>query len=87
MGSFRLKTQIFFGEKSLDELINLDYNNFFIISDPFVVTSNLISHVTDRLDANGKKYTIFDDVKPDPPIQNVANCVAKIREISPDALI
>lgn len=87
MKSFDLKTKVFFGEDSLKELANMDYNKFFIIADPFVVTSNLISHVTDRLKNSEKEFIIFDDVKPDPPVQNVAKCVSAIKEAKPDVLI
>ncbi len=87
MRNFRLKTKIIFGENSLDELLSFDFKKIFIISDPFVVTSNLIAHVTDRLKAGGKEFVIFDQVKPDPPVQSVAQCVAAIRETNPDALL
>ena len=50
MQDFELKTKIFFGENSLDHLLQKKSKNAMIVADPFTVQSGIIKHVTDRLD-------------------------------------
>ena len=53
MQDFELKTKIFFGENSLDHLLQKKSKNAMIVADPFTVQSGIIKHVTDRLDKDG----------------------------------
>ena len=53
MQDFELKTKIFFGEGSLDHLLQKKSKNAMIIADPFTVQSGIIKHITDRLDKDG----------------------------------
>ena len=71
MKNFEVKTKINFGENALSRLSELSYKKVLIITDPFVVSSGLIDHITDPLDSAGIKYTVYKDVVPDPPLDKI----------------
>ena len=87
MKNFKVNTEIFFGENALDRLSDIEYSNVLLISDPFVVTSGLIKLVTSRLDRAGIKYSLFTDVVPDPPIENVTHGVDVVLSERPPCII
>ena len=78
MKEFHIGTQIYFGESALDRLAQLDFARVIVMSDPFVVTSGLSKHVTDRLDKAGIAYDLFTDIVPDPPVEKVIAGVAAV---------
>ncbi len=87
MKNFDIKTKIIFGENALDRLNQMDAKSVFIVADPFVVSGGLIRHITERLDSAGVKYTLFDDVVPDPPVEKVIAGVSALVACHPDAMI
>ena len=48
MKEVHINTQIFFGEKALDRLSQIPYDKVLIITDPFVVSSGMITLLTAR---------------------------------------
>ncbi len=87
MKSFDIKTKIVFGEHALDRLAQLGRARVFIVADPFVVKGGLIRQITDRLNAAGADYTVFDDVIPDPPVEKVIAGVSALVACRPEAVI
>lgn len=87
MKNFDIKTKIIFGENALDRLNQIDVKSVFVVADPFVVSGGLIRHITERLDSAGVKYTLFDDVVPDPPVEKVIAGVSALVACHPDAMI
>ncbi len=87
MKSFELGTKIFFGESSLDRLLDYDCGKILIVSDPFVIKSGLMHHITSRLDTKGTKYEIFDDVVPDPPVPKISVGVSALINSQADVII
>lgn len=63
------------GTHCLDRLANylkpMRLRKALIVSDKFLVESNLIHHLTDALQNMGMFYVIYDNVKPNPTIANV----------------
>ena len=87
MKGFDVKTKIYFGENSLDRIYELTYKRILVITDPFVVSSKLISHITDRLDKTGAEYKIYSDVVPDPPIDKVIAGVKTTIDFVPECIL
>lgn len=87
MKEFEVKTKVFFGVTALDRLYDIPYTRIFIIADPFTVESDLIHHVTRRLERVHSEYTVYSDVVPDPPIDKVVDGVRKCLDYMPDAII
>lgn len=85
MEVFGIKTSIKFGKDSLAYLETLNALRVFIVTDPFMVESNMISKITEHL--TGREYHIFSNVIPDPPIDLVVLGVNEAVEFKPDALI
>ncbi len=85
MENFYIKTHIFFGEGSLQRLVQIQNKKVFIVTDPFMVSSGMINNITDKLESN--EITIFSDIVPDPPIQLVVKGIDAIQKANPDVLI
>jgi len=87
MSMFNVTTEIQYGINALDALKAKTYRHVFIVADPFVVSSGLLKHVTDRLTAAHSPYSVFDDVVPDPPIEKVTAGVVALLKADPDCII
>ena len=85
MKNFKIKTDIYFGEGSLDRLKAIGNKKVFIITDPFMIKSGTINKITDRL--NGAQVTIFSDIVPDPPIELVVNGIEELKKVMPQVII
>ena len=87
MKHFDIKTQIYFGENSLDRLADIPYRNALLIADKFVVSSGLIHLLTVRLQQGGVAWQVFDDVVPDPPLEKIGLGAQVVLQQHPDVLI
>ncbi|MCH5213036.1 MAG: iron-containing alcohol dehydrogenase [Oscillospiraceae bacterium] len=87
MKSFDIRTKIYFGEGSLDRLIELPYKKILIITDPFIEKSGLLALVTDRLTQAFIDYSVFSDVVPDPPLEKIEIGVKALLAFDPDCII
>lgn len=87
MENFKLKTNIFFGEGSLKRLSELQYNKVFIVTDPFMVESGAINKIVDKFKKEDMDLSIFSDVVPDPPIENIIKGVKVMIEFDPDVVV
>lgn len=87
MKSFKIKTEIFFGDQALDRLKEIPYKKVLIITDPFVVQSRMIELITTPLKEGGIAYDIFQDVVPDPPIEKISEGVKALLAYKPEAIV
>ncbi len=87
MKHFDIKTQIYFGENSLDRLSEITYKKALIISDPFVVKSGMVHLITSRLQHANIEWHIFVDVIPDPPIEKISLGVIEVLKLQADVII
>ncbi|MBQ9161755.1 MAG: iron-containing alcohol dehydrogenase [Clostridia bacterium] len=87
MKNFHVNTEIFFGERALERLAQLEYDRVIVISDPFVVTSGLIALATSRLDSAKIQYSVYTDVVPDPPIDKVIGGVTEVLKTRPPCIV
>ena len=87
MKTFGMKTVIHFGENSLDRLRVLPYKKVLIITDPFVVQSNMIDMITAPLEKGGIQYEVFQDVVPDAPIGKITEGVKAFLAFQPEAIV
>lgn len=85
MRNFKIKTNIYFGDGSLEHLQNIQGRKIFIVTDPFMVNSKTVDKVTDKL--IGKEYKIFSDVVPDPPINVIVSGIEQVGKFNPDTII
>ena len=87
MESFILKTRVSFGENALERLKSLPYKKVMIVTDSFIAKGEMINYITDPLKAAGITYKIFDEVKPDPPVQIISQGISAFLEFAPEALV
>ena len=87
MNTFEMRTAIHFGDNALDRLKEIPYKRVLIITDPFVVQSNMIDLVTAPLASAGKEFDIFCDVVPDAPVGKIAEGVKKFLAYQPEAIV
>ncbi len=87
MQTFEMRTAIHFGENSLNRLKEIPAKRVLIITDPYVVESNMIDLITEPLSKGGKEYDLFFDVVPDAPIDKIAAGVRKFLEYQPEAVV
>ena len=69
------------------ELTNRGYKRAFIACGRHVVKSGEINKITDLLDAAGIVHTFYNDIKPNPTIENVQNGVKAFKDFEADCII
>ena len=81
----------YFGPGSINEipgeLAGRGFTKALVVTDKNLVNSGVINKVTSLLDAAGFPYEIFDDVVPNPTIEDVQHGVAKFKESGADVMI
>ena len=87
MKTFEMRTAIHFGENALERLTKIPYKRVLIITDPFVVQSNMVDLITAPLKKGGIEYDIFSNVVPDAPVDKIADGVKKFLTYQPEAVI
>lgn len=73
MNTFKMKTQIKYGENALEYLSELENRKILIITDPFMKKCGLLDKILGYLKKSEVK--VFDEVIPDPPIEAVVKGV------------
>ena len=71
----------------IDEVNRGGYTHIFVCTDPDLVKFGVTAKVTDLLQKNNIKFTVYDKIKPNPTIQNVQDGVAAFKECKADAII
>lgn len=69
------------------EITRRGYKKAFVCSDPDLVGFGVTSKVTDELDAQGISWSLYDEIKPNPTIQNVKDGVAAFKESGADMIV
>ena len=87
MKEFHINTQIFFGEGALERLSQIKYERVLVIADPFVISSGMITLITNQLIRAHIEYDLFSDVVPDPPVEKVISGVATVIKTRPPCII
>lgn len=54
-----------------EEIKKRGFSKVLVVTDESLYKAGVSSKITDLLDANEIKYTLYHDVKPNPPIENV----------------
>lgn len=73
MHLFEACPKIYFGEDSLNYLLDIPREKVLLVTDPFMVKSGAVKAVTSRLEQRGADYAVFSDIEPDPSIETVAS--------------
>lgn len=71
MNTFKLPTNVCFDENALDVLLTYKGVNAVVFTDPFMVKSGVADRIAEKL-SGCSSVQIFGDVRPDPPIELIA---------------
>ncbi len=88
---FVLNETSYFGEGARkvlpEEIKKRGFKSVLVVTDEDLYKVGVSQKVTDLLDANSIKYTVFHDVKPNPPIENVLDGVDICKECKADLIV
>lgn len=83
--------EAYFGRGAIKEIPNVakahGFTKAFIVTDQVLLKTGTVKKVTDVLDAAGMPYEIFDNVKPNPPVECIQDGVQKFKTAGADFLI
>ena len=74
-------------ENIVPELTARGYKKAFVCSDPDLIKFGVTKKVTDLLDAAGFAYSVYSEIKPNPPLQNVQDGVAAFKAAEADCIV
>ena len=72
-------------EGALTNLEKLREKRVFVVTDPFMVESGFVDHLTKHLSHN--KYLIFSDIVPDPPIDKIVSGIKQLVDFKGDTIV
>ncbi len=81
----------YFGQGAIQEIVNEIKNRHFkkvlVTSTPDLFEFKVATKVTDLLDAAGIAYDVYDNIKPNPTIENVTSGVAACKAADADVIV
>lgn len=86
MQRFKLKTEIIFGENSLEVLKTLKAQNAVVFTDAFLTSNGTADRIKTLL-TSCENVSIYSEVKPDPPIELVASGLKFLMEHDADLVV
>ncbi len=88
---FVLNETSYFGEGARkvlpEEIKKRGFSKVLVVTDESLYKAGVSSKITDLLDANEIKYTLYHDVKPNPPIENVLAGVQMCTEFGANLIV
>lgn len=86
-----LNTVSYHGSGAIQEIVGEvqrgGYKHIFVCTDPDLVKFGVTAKVTDILEKNDIPFTVYQEIKPNPTIQNVQDGVAAFKACCADAII
>ena len=86
MQTFYVKTKVCSGEGAMDILESFHGRNAVIFTDTFMVKSGVAARVAEKL-SGCANVRVFDEIKPDPPIELVASGLRFLLEANADLVV
>ena len=81
----------YFGRGAIGGIPNVagshGFTKAFVVTDPILLKTGTVKKVTDVLDKAGMPYELFDNVKPNPPVECIQDGVKKFAASGADFLI
>jgi alcohol dehydrogenase class IV len=79
--------RIVFGEDALEHLEQLEGERAFFVTDANMVHLGFVAQVQEALQAAGIESEVFSEVEPNPSLQTVRRCAARMAEYEPDWIV
>ena len=86
MNEFYIKAKIIIGLEAFCDTLKHP-QRVFIVTDPFMVSSGKIAHLTERMSARGSTCTVYSGVTSEPNTDMIAAGINKILDAKPDVVV
>lgn len=87
----KLPSCVYAGEGSIEKLREIlrkeEAKSILLFTDKGIIAAGLLKLVTDELDADGIRYTVFDDLKAEPAYTDVEKVMAEVSRAEGDFII
>lgn len=87
MNKISLRTEIYSGANALNYLTTLEKQRVFIVADPFLIDSDVLKDLQEKLEVGENTSYLFSDIIPDPPIENVVSGVSEVKVFEPNLIL
>lgn len=87
MDCFMIKPEIYHGSGALEYLTTINNDKALVITDPFVVQAGISDQLINILKSSVDGYDVFSNIRPDPPIEVIAEGISLLQNIKPDLVI
>jgi alcohol dehydrogenase class IV len=87
MERFTIKPEVYFKVGALEYLTTINKEKALVITDPFMMQVGFTDQVLDVLKNTVLDIDVFSNIKPDPPIEVVADGIEKMLKVRPDVVI
>ena len=87
MERFKVKPEVYFNTGALEYLTTVDKARALVITDPFMIEVGFSDQLLNILKNSVSDCNLFSNIKPDPPIEVVADGVKQMLKVKPDILI
>ncbi len=88
---FVLNETSYFGEGARkvlpEEIKKRGFKKVLVVTDDTLYEAGVSEKITDLLEANNIEYTVFHDVKPNPPVENVLNGLKVCKDFGADLIV
>lgn len=86
MNELYFKTKLCIGDNSLKHLEKYENKKIFLVTDPFLISSKTIDVILEKI-SSSNEVSIFSEIIPDPPIENVSKGLEKLKESNAEVMI
>ncbi len=86
MEEFKIPTKVFSGNDSLTWLQNISNKKILMVCDAFLPGTPTLDRIKKNVEGKNE-VTIFSDVKPDPPLENIMAGVEVFNKVQPNVVI
>ncbi|ADL04091.1 1-propanol dehydrogenase PduQ [Lacrimispora saccharolytica] len=86
MQEIQFGTTLYVGDESLKRLSDFRNEKILIVTDSFIASSELLSHIKSYIDS-GNETMVFSEVIPDPPIDNIVAGLESSKDFSATILL
>ncbi len=86
MQKFKISTEVCFGEGSLSALETINATNAVIVTDAFLTKTGVAEKIKAYM-KNCKNISIYSDIKPDPPVELIADALKFLLNADADVVV
>lgn len=88
---FSVNQNIYYGSGCRTEIPSIcareEWKRVLVIADPGIVQSGVVKQIQELLDKAGISHALFDDIKPDPPVEKIELAIEMARTFNADVLL